>query len=307
MASHASPKGQIGVPVSTVHFVKIVAIAAIAALLTTNASALELKPFKDELFSSQTVTESHDNGAFETIDYQEMRDINGRDIVPERRVKPAYLSLGVRWQQTDETLTLGARKLDVTRVGQASGQAFTVIFIHGRAGDRRLGSNDYMFGGNFNRLKNLAVDNGGSYYSPSIKTFDADGVADVAALIRSAFEQSGGKPVILSCASMGTIICWGISRDAESVKRLKGMVMMSAVTDPTFSKSPLYKARLPIWFAHGSADSVYAAKDQQGAFEKLYKAHYPARFTLYASGSHGTPLRMIDWRKTLNWLLLPTH
>ncbi|MET0748938.1 MAG: alpha/beta hydrolase, partial [Rhizobium sp.] len=194
-------------PVSTVHFTRFAAIAAIVACFAADATAQQLKPFKDELFSSQTVTESHDNGAFETIDYQEMRDINGRDIVPERRVKPAYLALGVRWHQADETLTLGTRKLDVTRVGQASGQAFTIIFIHGRAGDRRLGSNDYMFGGNFNRLKNLAVDNGGTYYAPSIKTFDADGVADVAALIRAASDQSGGKPVILSCASMGSIIC----------------------------------------------------------------------------------------------------
>lgn len=276
------------------------------AFLAVSASAEELKPFKDDLFSSQTVTESHDNGAFETIDYQEMRDINGRDIIPERRVKPAYLALGIRWHQTDETLTLGTRKLDVTRVGPETGQAFTVIFIHGRAGDRRLGSNDYMFGGNFNRLKNLVFGNGGTYYAPTVKTFDADGVADVAALIRSASEQSGGKPVILSCASMGSIICWGISRDAESVKRLKGIVMMSAVTDPSFSKSAFYKARLPIWFAHGSNDSVYAAKDQQAEFEKLVKARYPARFTLYTSGSHGTSLRMLDWRKTLNWLFMPT-
>jgi pimeloyl-ACP methyl ester carboxylesterase len=290
-------------PVSTVHLPKTAALAAAIALVATAVFAQELKPFKDNLFSSQTVTESHDNGAFETIDYQEIRDINGRDIVPERRVKPAYLALGVRWHQTDETLTLATRKLDVTRVGPATGQAFTVIFIHGRAGDRRLGSNDYMFGGNFNRLKNLAFDNGGSYYAPTIRTFDSDGVADVAALIRSAYEQSGGKPVILSCASMGSIICWGIARDAESVGRLKGMVMMSAVTDPTFGKSPFYAARLPIWFAHGSADSVYAATDQQAQFEKLFKAHYPTRFTLYTGGSHGTPLRMIDWRKTLNWLL----
>ncbi len=293
-------------PVSTVHFIKIAAIAATAAFFATQASALQLKPYKDELFSNQTIVESHDNGAFETIDYQEMRDINGRDIVPERRVKPAYLGLGVRWHQTDETLALGARKLDVTRVGPASGQAFTVIFVHGRAGDRRLGSNDYMFGGNFNRLKNLADGNGGTYYAPTIRTFDAEGVADVADLIRAASEQSGGKPVILSCASMGSIVCWGITRDPESVKRLSGMVMMSAVTDPTFSKSPFYKARLPIWFAHGSADSVYAAGDQQAQFEKLVKAKYPARFTLYTGGSHGTPLRMLDWRKTLNWLFSTT-
>ena len=159
---------------STAHLSILAAISSILLLANAAAAAADmLKPFKDELFSNQTVLENHDNDAFQTIDYQEMRDINGRDQIPERRVKPAYVDTGVRWKsQEDETLQLGDRKLDVTRIGPASGQAFTVIFIHGRGGDRRLGSNDYTFGGNFNRLKNLAYRNGGTYYAPSVKGFE---------------------------------------------------------------------------------------------------------------------------------------
>ncbi|SCB40591.1 phospholipase [Rhizobium multihospitium] len=292
---------------STAHLPILSAISAILLLATgQTASADMLKPFKDELFSNQTVIESHDNGAFQTIDYQEMRDINGRDQIPEKRVKPAYVDTAVRWKaQDDETLQLGDRKVDVTRIGPASKQAFTVIFIHGRGGDRRLGSNDYTFGGNFNRLKNLAYRNGGTYYAPSVKGFDSNGVADIAALIRYSYEQSGGKPVILTCASMGSFICWGITRDAESVKRLKGMAILSGVTDLDFTKSAFYKAKLPLWFTHGSKDPVYAAADQQALFEKLYKAHYPTRFTLFETGNHGTPVRMTDWRKVLNWIVDP--
>ena len=292
---------------STAHLSILAAISSILLLANAAAAAADmLKPFKDELFSNQTVLENHDNGAFQTIDYQEMRDINGRDQIPERRVKPAYVDTGVRWKaQEDETLQLGERKLDVTRVGPASKQAFTVIFIHGRGGDRRLGSNDYTFGGNFNRLKNLAYGNGGTYYAPSVKSFDSNGVADIAALIRYSYEQSGAKPVILTCASMGSFVCWGITRDAESVKRLKGMAILSGVTDPDFSKSAFYKAKLPLWFTHGSKDPVYAAADQEALFEKLYKAHYPTRFTLFETGNHGTPVRMTDWRKVLNWIANP--
>jgi len=292
---------------STAHLSILTAISSILLLATASvASADMLKPFKDELFSNETVLESHDNGAFQTIDYQEMRDINSRDQIPEKRVKPAYVDTGVRWKaQQDETLQLGDRKLDVTRIGPASGQAFTVIFIHGRGGDRRLGSNDDTFGGNFNRLKNLAYRNGGTYYAPSVKGFDSTGVADIAALIRYSYEQSGGKPVILTCASMGSFVCWGITRDAESVKRLKGMAILSGVTDRDFTKSAFYKAKLPLWFTHGSRDPVYAAADQQALFEKLYKAHYPTRFTLFATGNHGTPVRMTDWRKVLNWIFDP--
>ncbi len=292
---------------STAHLPILSAISGILLLATAEGAAADmLKPFKDELFSNQTVIESHDNGAFQTIDYQEMRDINGRDQIPEKRVKPAYVDTGVRWKsQEDETLQLGDRKVDVTRVGPASKQAFTVIFIHGRGGDRRLGSNDYTFGGNFNRLKNLAYRNGGTYYAPSVKGFDSNGVADIAALIRYSYEQSGGRPVILTCASMGSFVCWGITRDAESVKRLKGMAILSGVTDPDFIKSAFYKTRLPLWFTHGSRDPVYAAANQQALFEKLYKAHYPTRFTLFETGNHGTPVRMTDWRKVLNWIADP--
>jgi pimeloyl-ACP methyl ester carboxylesterase len=304
MASLGRIQESIHMRMSTVHFTIFTAIVAILPLASpSGASAEALKPFKDDLFSKQTVIESHDNGAFETIDYQEMRDINGLDEIPERRVKGAYVSLGVRWKQQDQTLTLGDRKIDVARTGLDAKQAFTVIFIHGRGGDRRLGSNDYTFGGNFNRLKNLAVDNGGTYYAPSVKSFDSEGVADVAALIRYSYEQSGGKPVVLTCASMGSFVCWGITRDAESVKRLKGMAILGGATDPDFMKSAFYKARLPLWFTHGGNDPVYPPAAQEALFEKLYKGNYPARFTLFATGSHGTPVRMTDWRTVLNWIM----
>lgn len=288
---------------STSHCTIITAIAAFLLLGAAEGRAADvLPPYKDELFSTQKVLQSGDGGDFEVIDYDEMRDINGRDQIPEKRAQQKYVSLGVKKSQTDETLSLDGRRLDVTRVGPSGGAAFTVIFVHGRNGDRRLGANDYTFGGNFNRLKNLTAGNGGVYYSPTVKTFDSDGVAAIAGLIRYSSEQSGGKPVILACASMGSQVCWGVTRDPDSVKRLKGMIVTSGVTDPDFVKSPYYRAKLPLWFAHGSRDPVYAAADQQALYEKLHKAGYPTHFTLYQTGNHGTPIRMIDWRQTLNWI-----
>ncbi len=161
---------------STVHF-RFLAFAAAFSLISPALSqaAGPLKPFKDELFSAQILLDQRDGGDFRHVDYQEMRDINGRDQIPEKRVKSAYVSLGVRKAQANETLALPSGPLDVFRAGQATGAAFTVIFIHGRGGDRRLGANDYTFGGNFNRLKNLAVENGGVYYAPSVKSFDSAG------------------------------------------------------------------------------------------------------------------------------------
>lgn len=290
---------------STVHLpFRAFSSLLLVSCLAFPAKAAPLKPFKDELFSYGIVLETADGGDYRVVDYQELRDINGRDQVPERRVKRAYLALGVKRQQVNETMETGARPLAVTRVGAAAGAAFTVIFIHGRGGDRRLGANDYSFGGNFNRLKNLAVDNGGVYYAPSVESFDEAGVADIAGLIAHARRQSPEKPVILACASMGNFICWGIARDQTAVEALAGLMIMGGPADPSFQKSAARKAGLPIFFSHGSADSVYPAADQIALYRALHAAGHPSRFVLFETGSHGTPVRMTDWREALNWILV---
>jgi pimeloyl-ACP methyl ester carboxylesterase len=291
---------------STVHFFFGTLLAGMVALTASASLAQEgpIKPFKDELFSRFEVLETKDGGAYEVVDYQELRDINGRDSEPERRVKNAYVALGPRRVQENETLAFSGRTLDVTRVGPSQGGAFTVIFIHGRGGDRRLGVNDYTFGGNFNRLKNLVTASGGTYYSPSVKSFDDKGAADIAALIRYASEKSAGRPVILACASMGGFICQAVSRDATTIRSLKGMVLLGGPPDPGLPSTPLAKAKLPVYIAHGSADSVYAASGQTEIYRKLQSAGYPVRMSVFNTGGHGTPIRMIDWRKALNFVLI---
>lgn len=287
---------------STVHLRFSAVLAGFIALSLATPALADLKPYKDDMFGYGKVLESADDGDYRVIDYDEMRDINGRDQEPERRVKRAYVTMVPKRLQANETVTSEGRSIDVARVGAAEGAAFSVMFIHGRGGDRRLGANDWSFGGNFNRLKNLATANGGVYYAPSVRTFDENGVADVTALIAYAKQQSPGRPVVLACASMGNFICWGITRDKQAVANLKGLVMMGGPTDATFTKSAAYKARLPIYFTHGSADSVYAAEDQAALYRSLHKSGYPTRFVLFNNGSHGTPVRMTDWREALNWI-----
>lgn len=288
---------------STTHFA-FRATLAFAGLLfiASTAMAAPLKPFKDELFGYGTLLESADDGDYIVVDYHKERDIHERDEIPERRVKRAYVSLGVKRSQVNETIDTDGQAMDILRVGPETGAKFSVIFIHGRGGDRRLGANDFTFGGNFNRLKNLAVENGGTYYAPTVRSFDEAGMAQVAALISYAKRQSGGRPVVLSCASMGTFICWGITRDAAAVANLKGMMIMSGPADTTFEKSAAYKARLPMFFSHGGDDPVYPATDQAALYRELKAKKYPTRFVLFQTGSHGTPVRMTDWRDALNWI-----
>lgn len=291
-------------PQSTVHCLRRLLLAAtFAAMAAQDAAALTLKPWKDELFGYGLVIETADDGALRVVDYEEMRDINGRDQIPERRVKSAYVSTAVKKAQRNLTVDTPTGPLDVALTGKEEGAAFTVIFIHGRGGDRRLGNNDWNFGGNFNRIKNLAVQNGGVYYAPSVPSFDDKGAALVSGLILRARALSPDRPVILACASMGSFICARVARDATAVKNLAGMVLMGGAADGDYARTAAFKAKLPVFFAHGDSDSVYAANDQVAVFRKLRKAGIPTRFVLFQTGGHGTPVRMTDWRETLNWLL----
>lgn len=280
-------------------------LLVVAGIAPSDAAAQQgpLKPYKEELFARFPILETSDEGAFEVIDYMEMRDINERDQIPERRVKSSYVSTGVKRYQENETLQLGKGTLDVARVGPPRNAAFTVIFVHGRGGDRRLGINDYSFGGNFNRLKNLAVMNGGTYYAPSVPSFDESGTARIAQLIRYASEQSGGRPVLLACASMGGMVCSAIARDHEAVNFLSGLAVLGGPPDAGYLTTPAAKRRLPLYLSQGSADSVYPLDGQMAVYKKLRQAGYPVRMTVFNTGGHGTPIRMTDWRKLLNFLL----
>ncbi|QRM55425.1 alpha/beta hydrolase [Sinorhizobium sp. BG8] len=291
-------------PQSTAHCLKCAFFAALLVFSQPfTASAQTLKPWKDELFAYGTVLVTTDGGALRIVDYQELRDINARDTTPERRVRPNYVSTRVKKFQRNETLETPAGPVDVALTGAAENAAFTVIFIHGRGGDRRLGNNDWSFGGNFNRLKNLAVLNGGAYYAPSVKSFGEPGVEAIAGLIQAVGARSPGAPIVLACASMGSFICSGIARNPTAVASLKGMIIMGGAADADYGTTAAFKKKLPVFFTHGDRDPVYSANDQLAVFRKLRNAGIETRFVLFQTGGHGTPVRMTDWRETLNWVL----
>lgn len=266
---------------------------------------MDIRGHKDELFALPKVLSRTTDGAFISVDYQEMRDINGRDEEPERRVKRQYVDLSTRRHTQLAAIAAEGRRVEIGQTGKLEGARFAVIFIHGRGGDRRLGMDDYRFGGNFNRLKNLAIKNGGVYIAPSIADFGAGGLADAAALVNAVHEASPGAPVVLACGSMGSAICLAAAADAGLSETIAGLVLLGGIPDPALAKSALVKRKAPILFVHGSNDSVYAADAQREVFDAIRARDktYPARFVMLSTGSHGSPIRMVDWKAALGLVL----
>lgn len=277
-------------------------IAACASLAATVAvSAETLKPYKDDLFAYPGFLESRDDGAYRIVDYREMRDINGRDEVPERRAHARYVSLSVRRQQQNLSLDGTGH----VAVGRTEGARFITVYLHGQGGSRKQGVDDFTFGGNFNRIKNLMVDNGGLYLSPDLPDFGDAGAAAVAGLINHYANKSPQAPVFIACGSAGGALCHRLAKDGELVGRLGGLLLLGSLWDDGYVRSAAFRAKVPLFIGQGSRDKVFPV-DRMEAFYRSVRAAapgYPIRMVRFESGTHGTPIRMTDWRETLNWML----
>jgi pimeloyl-ACP methyl ester carboxylesterase len=287
------------------HALARLATAAALSLLAAAASAQTLPAFKDGLFAYPKTIASEAGGDDRVFAYDEQRDINRRDEVPERRVRPTYVALGVKRWQKDLVADTAAGPVKHFAVGKREGASLIVVYLHGQGGSRKQGVDDYSFGGNFNRIKNLVAAAGGVYLSPDFSDFRDRGTAEIAALIGTYAAASPRAKVYVACGSAGGALCWGLARDPEVAPRLGGLLLLGSVTDADFLTSDAFKLRVPVLLAQGMADKIFPA-DKTAAFFRQIRAKapgYPVKVIRFENGTHGTPIRMTDWRETINWML----
>ena len=273
--------------------------------LASTAGAQALKPFKDELFAYPGILSSEAGDAYIVVDYSEARDIDKRDQVPERRVRGKYVSTGVRKVQKGLALKTDAGTIKHFAVGKTEGARFITIYLHGQGGSRKQGVDDFTFGGNFNRIKNLMAANGGLYLSPDFSDFGGKGEAEIAALISHYAERSPGAKIFVACGSMGGMLCWQLASNGSIAGQLSGLLLLGSLWDESFLSSAAFKRGVPVFFGQGSRDTVFPVEKEEAFYRSIVAKSpgYPARFVRFETGTHGTPIRMTDWRETLNWML----
>ncbi len=282
----------------------VVSAVFAVCLALASADALELKPYKNAEFAYPGVMGDASNPLDLTISYDEMRDINGRDEVPERRVKRAWISLSARKAEKDMKIETAGGLLRTIATGVQDNAAFIVVYLHGQGGNRKQGSNDYTFGGNFNRIRNLAVMNGGLYLTPDFSTFDDAGAGEVKAILAAFMARSPQAKVIIACGSMGGFLCHRLARDGEMAPHLFGMLFLGSFPDAGFAGSAAFKAGMPVFIGHGTNDVTSPIATMEDFAASLRKAGGAGRVMVHRfnTGSHGTPVRMADWRLVLNWM-----
>lgn len=271
---------------------------------TFTAQAQQLAPFKDAEFAYPGFIGASADPRNLTIDYNEMRDINARDEVPEKRVKAPWLDLSVRSAEKDVSVEREGGTLRTMATGLQDNATFIVVYLHGQGGDRKQGSNDLTFGGNFNRIRNLAVLNRGLYLTPDFSGFGDKGAAQVKVIISAFLTKSPNAKLFVACGSMGGYLCHRLAKDADIGPHLSGMMFLGSFADADFAKSVAFKGGLPVFIGHGSDDKTSPIQRMADFAANLRKSGGNGRvmFHRFETGTHGTPIRMFDWRLVLNWM-----
>jgi hypothetical protein len=283
-------------------------IATLGLTQPARAAEVQLAPYKDDLFRVHVIETLYD-GDYRFIEYSRDRDLYGRDEVVEKKAFAKFVSLDPSKVQSDLVLGTGSRSVRYVGVGKTSANArFVVIFLHGDRGSRFQAVNDWSFGGNFNRLKNLVVRNGGVYLSTDFTNFGRRGADDIKALMNAYAGNSPGAPIILACTSRSGELCFRLVEDSEAANLLSGLVLLGTGNEDTFFDSAVFTdpaKHIPIFIGHGSDDTLLTWVTQELFFKKVKAAapDYPIRFDLFVDGAHGTPMRLTDWRWVLNWML----
>ncbi|MEP0941754.1 MAG: dienelactone hydrolase family protein [Rhizobiaceae bacterium] len=288
-------------------------LAGLFALFLFAASAEArdgfIAPFKDDLFAYPKILERSKDGSFIRVEYNRDRDLVGRDRVLRWKAHYRYVDQSVRWSRKVRSYKSPNGTFKYFVVGKPNRNTkFAVIYVHGKGGNRRQGVNDWTFGGNFNRLQNLADRNNGALYTPDFSGFKDRGTQDIAALVEVARRNSPGARIMIACGSMGGGVCWRLAKNPATAANINGLFLLGSHWHDDFLKSPTLKKstpNIPIYIGHGSEDPVFQPSVQKDFYKKILAKNrkYPIRFVLFETGAHGTPIRMVDWRQELNWML----
>ncbi|MFD0916313.1 alpha/beta hydrolase [Pseudahrensia aquimaris] len=281
---------------------------AITLIASQAVFAFELKPYKDKLFAYPPVLETSDGGDFLRVAYDKQRDIYDRDSVPLRRVKDQYITPGLSFSRRVRSYDSPNGTQKYFTIGKRRNARVTVIYLYGKGGNRRQGVNDRTFGGNFNRLQVLMRDNDGVLVTPDYTDFKKRGTADIASLINEYRRRSPKTFLIVACGSMGGGVCWRLANSPATSNKIDGMFLLGSHWSNDFLDSLVVRERgkeIPLYFGHGSLDTVFQPRTQLDFFRRIKSINpgYPARFVMFETGKHGTPIRMVDWRREINWML----
>jgi len=264
--------------------------------------------YKDEHFTPKLLAQAPEcNVSY--YDYDEIEHVNGQDCAKESgfhfpMTQPDRITRldSVRRERTDipgvkATWEIGPEPGKGNNVPKCA-----VIWCHGAVESthpHHLGARDTNFGGNNNRLANLAIQQNCTYYSPNFR--GAEGYYAIQNLV-DYLREKGVEEVFVSASSAGASALNILASNSNNNDILGGLFYTGTYITPEYvSRTPAFKAGVPIVFSQGANDKYQEVRDSYFKVKEKYPRKHNLWMQVFRNGGHGTPIRMIDWRHTLNW------
>ena len=156
---------------------------------------------------------------------------------------------------------------------------------------------------------NLMARNDGAYLSPDFSDLGDRARAEIKALVLDQARRSPGAAIFVACGSQGGAICWKLlrdsRRDAVPRRRAPARLQPRRRLPQVARRQGRPRSAFRSTSATAPRTSVFDWHERGGVLPQGPKAAAPttrSSFALFDTGSHGTPIRMTDWRLVLNWM-----
>lgn len=266
----------------------------------------KLKSFKDELFNRKwDIIENKYNWDYKVISYSQKRDLEERDEISVDKVWDEYVKIISKKDRKD------IREFDMEYIQTKNNKTnndnikYIVLYFHWMAWNKTWWAKDYTFWWNFNRIQNLAIENQMVYISPTLKDFNNKWVKDIYELIKRKQNEFRNAKIILTAGSSWWTLLWNLVNinNWELTKDIRGIMLLGSVIDYNFNN--VLENRIPIYIAHWNRDSSISYKEKEIYYNQIKKIikDYPIKVEIFDRWIHWTPIRMLDWRKSINWIL----
>ncbi len=282
-------------------------------ILTMNLHASEemWQPYKDEQFTPEVKALGRQCNVT-LYHYNEIDHVNGQDCA-----QPSGFHIAVTQpSRIGDVSKLRRERTDIpgvkatweigNQLGGSNSPKCAIIWAHGAVesdAPHHLGARDSNFGGNNNRLSNLAIQQNCLYYSPNFR--GSNGYSAIQNLI-DYLRSQGVTEVFISGSSAGAAALNIAANNPNNTDILAGLFYTGTYSSPlSVSNSPAFRAGVPIIFSQGANDKYESIRDSFFAVNDRYPPTQNPNnnmwLQVFENGGHGTPIRMTDWRHNLNW------
>lgn len=266
-----------------------------------------LKPFKDDLFSYHQTLEEKLDWNWRLLEFSMKIDVEDRDEIDVDKVFEHYIDRKtekyreIKWLYWVEWFNY----YEVTDRNQDdSEKKLITIYFHWKWWNKTWWINDETFWWNFNRIQNLMIENSWVYITTDTILWD-QWIKDHTKLLEHLKTKYKNAKIVLIWWSNWWLMLWDLVNNQNSNKFIDWIILAWTVLDDknqVESTKFLVKNKIPVYIAHWNKDHISFWPKETFLKTFLYM-WWKWKVVIFNWWIHWTPIRMIDYKEALNWML----